>query len=93
MAETETREDYVRFSNAVAGAVIDYAAATGLPYPLFSDRYRAADVAWRELHPGSAFGTEFGDWPDQDPAPEIVPEPVTPTIGGLARCPGTRTSG
>lgn len=71
----ESREHYGRFVNAVAGAIIDYAEHTDGSYPLFSDRYRAADTAWRELYPDSEFGHEFGQWPDGAAVEPILSEP------------------
>lgn len=81
----ESREHYTAFTNAVAAEIIDYAEHTGQRYPLYDDRYRAADTAWRELYPDSEFGHEFGQWPGQPAAPELVPEPRTPGVGGLVR--------
>lgn len=81
MPEAETRTEYIEFSNAVAGALIEWAQVQGLPHPRFSDRYRIADHAWRALHPDSPFGDAFGPWPARA---EVVPEPPTPGLLGLA---------
>ncbi|WP_327139409.1 hypothetical protein [Nocardia sp. NBC_01327] len=64
MNPTETRAEYAEFSNAVAGALIEYAEAEGHRSPVFSARYRTAARAWLALHPDSQFGAEFGPWPD-----------------------------
>lgn len=68
---TESRAEYAKFSNAVAGALTEYAESEGHHRPRFSARYRTAARAWRTLHPDSEFGNEFGPWPAPKAAPKV----------------------
>lgn len=57
LRDPEYRE-YVMFWNAVAGALIDYAADNGLERPCFSQRKDIASRAWRNLYPDSKYGAD-----------------------------------
>lgn len=59
-------QEYARFWNAVAGTLIDYCAANEHDRPLFSERRRFADAAWRELHPDSKYGNSLNESDSKD---------------------------
>jgi len=92
MADVETRESYLDFINRYAGRMVTEAADARQPHPRFSERYRAADDAWRELHPDSEFGDEFKSLPERtsEPVPEPAPVAVDPVEIKECPAPGYR---
>jgi hypothetical protein len=80
MADVETRESYLEFINRYANRMIAEAAEARKPHPRFSERYRAADDAWRELHPDSEFGHEFRSLPKRMPTRQSLAREIAAGI-------------